>query len=329
MRGILIKVHVFKKEFCQDKKNVKRKFDEFKQFRKTDLDILNLTDSDIIKRPWEIRKIEVQEIPKIKTIPHSIYDNDDRIIQSVEIDELDYDDPLMSSILDTSEPHEWLKNGRSLNIRHCSKWNKEDFLDSPKKNGNPFREYLNNKNEFKRRNYYGFKDKAMSEGSWALDGILMPLKFADRILKDIRLFCPEKPSDASKSRRNENKENEGDVSQLYVVQRDALDCFDIVKTIEKRDMFNEKYKKKTDSQNTKQKYFKIGRGKDVEKRLRQWEKKCNYDNYDADLLKNFPLDTDVNIRTGLRKTNQNKRKLFRMLKDIYDDIFKARDGQNF
>ncbi|CAG8806971.1 7016_t:CDS:1, partial [Dentiscutata erythropus] len=29
------------------------------------------------------------------------------------IDELDYDNPLMSSILDTSEPHEWLKNGFS------------------------------------------------------------------------------------------------------------------------------------------------------------------------------------------------------------------------
>lgn len=40
-----------------------------------------------------------------------------------------------------------------------------------------------------------------------------------------------------------------------------------------------------DRQNTKQKYFKIGRGKDVEKRLKQWENKCNYN---ADLLEKFP-----------------------------------------
>ncbi|CAG8857639.1 19563_t:CDS:1, partial [Gigaspora margarita] len=40
-----------------------------------------------------------------------------------------------------------------------------------------------------------------------------------------------------------------------------------------------------DSQNSKTKYFKIGRGKDVEKRLKQWEKKCKYE---ANLLQKFP-----------------------------------------
>ncbi|CAG8559113.1 19533_t:CDS:2 [Gigaspora rosea] len=74
----------------------------------------------------------------------------------------------MSSILDTSELHEWLKNGfskkewKSISDPSCDE-------------------------SLKGKNHYGFKDKAMSEGSWVLDGILMPLKFADRILKDIRL----------------------------------------------------------------------------------------------------------------------------------------------
>ncbi|RIB05484.1 hypothetical protein C2G38_592588 [Gigaspora rosea] len=97
----------------------------------------------------------------------------------------------MSSILDTSELHEWLKNGFSK-----KEW---------KSISDPSCEYLSNKNgskiipdnirtlikdhseSLKGKNHYGFKDKAMSEGSWVLDGILMPLKFADRILKDIRL----------------------------------------------------------------------------------------------------------------------------------------------
>ncbi|CAG8470088.1 hypothetical protein C2G38_2221945 [Gigaspora rosea] len=38
------------------------------------------------------------------------------------------------------------------------------------------------------------------------------------------------------------------------------------------------------SQNKSKQYFKIGRGKDVEKRLKQWEKKCSYN---ANLLEKF------------------------------------------
>ncbi|CAG8544219.1 22718_t:CDS:2 [Gigaspora margarita] len=76
--------------------------------------------------------------------------------------------------------------------------------------------YINSKS-LRGKNYYGFKDKVVNEGSWALGSILMPLKFADRILKDIGLICPEKQSDASKTRRNKNKENDSDISQLYCI----------------------------------------------------------------------------------------------------------------
>ncbi|CAI2196866.1 4687_t:CDS:2, partial [Funneliformis geosporum] len=174
-------------------------------------------DGDISMYPWNIENTSMHE--RIKTC-----------LRDVNLDNLDYDEPICSSIIDTEFPPIYIRKEFSNNEWEIISDNKHCYYKQFFRKNERFfttSEDIAITQHFKwireMENYKNY-DVEINEGTWQIDAILIPLKYSARCIPDIITLMPEKPSRASSERRNsvssdtynssdENKENKESVTK--------------------------------------------------------------------------------------------------------------------
>ncbi|CAG8692778.1 14971_t:CDS:2, partial [Racocetra fulgida] len=124
------------------------------------------------------------EVTKIGS--SDMHDHIKECIKNIDLESLNlnYDELIYSSIIDTKNPSDWIK---------------DEFSDDEWKkiSDNSSCSY----NKLNKKNYKTYKSE-INEGTWQLDAISIPLKYSLRTFPDTILIMPEKSNKASSERKN-------------------------------------------------------------------------------------------------------------------------------
>ncbi|CAJ0836742.1 3221_t:CDS:2, partial [Entrophospora sp. SA101] len=176
---------------------------------KQDLEILKLNEECIREWPWTIDSISESVQEKIQYI----------ILQENLEDLLDYDDPLVSSIVVTSEKlirdsFEMVELEEISNISR-SIINSSDY--QPVINKQNMKELVNHFKYLRKNQEYIEQDHELNEGTWEDHCISIPFNISSRGIPKLKLIMSEKASRSSKRQRNEVSSD--DSKENHIVEK--------------------------------------------------------------------------------------------------------------
>ncbi|CAB4410354.1 unnamed protein product [Rhizophagus irregularis] len=206
-----------------------------------------------------------------------------KCLRDIDITNINYDEPICSSIIDTDNPPTWIKN---------------EFSDDEWKVISKGSAIKNHFKWIRKMKDYKCYNNEINEGTWQIDAISIPLKYSTRSLTDVLLLMPEKSSKASSERKNSVISNSS--SENFYKENE--------KPIKKKRKRNDEF--------IPRKRKKIGRKPDlmIMSKTRLFQKKLEFF---VGEVSNSPWKEKSD------KTNKDRKKLIRMLKDIYDHIAKT------
>ncbi|GET64101.1 hypothetical protein GLOIN_2v1789140 [Rhizophagus irregularis DAOM 181602=DAOM 197198] len=251
--------------------------------------LFDITDDEISSYPWKINNSDMHERVK-------------KCLRDIDITNINYDEPIRSSIIDTDNPPTWIKNEfsddewkviSSNDNCHYKKFIRRSERFFSNSEGSAIKNHFKWIRKMKDYKYY---NNEINEGTWQIDAISIPLKA--RSLTDVLLLMPEKSSKASSERKNSVISNSS--SENFYKENE--------KPIKKKRKRNDEF--------IPRKRKKIGRKPDlmIMSKTRLFQKKLEFF---VGEVSNSPWKEKSD------KTNKDRKKLIRMLKDIYDHIAKT------
>ncbi|CAJ0648369.1 13406_t:CDS:2, partial [Entrophospora sp. SA101] len=196
-------------EFVEDQHIYKLFLKIIGKVEKQDLEILKLNEECIREWPWTIDSISESVQEKIQYI----------ILQENLEDLLDYDDPLVSSIVVTSEKlirdsFEMVELEEISNISR-SIINSSDY--QPVINKQNMKELVNHFKYLRKNQEYIEQDHELNEGTWEDHCISIPFNISSRGIPKLKLIMSEKASRSSKRQRNEVSSD--DSKENHIVEK--------------------------------------------------------------------------------------------------------------
>ncbi|KAF0410420.1 hypothetical protein F8M41_008283 [Gigaspora margarita] len=194
LRGKKLSIDEYEQKINEMKKT---KLNRSEKIKKECLKILSLKDDDIDLWPWKFGR---------ELSSTSIQNRVKNAISNAEFEEVDCDDPICSSIIDTAYPHPWLKSSFSeiewselADVSKCG-LNSDNFSQTISKNN--MKEINNHFSHLRKTKEYEANNDN-NEGTWESHSVTIPFNIAIREINNIRLTAPEKSSLSSKKRKND------------------------------------------------------------------------------------------------------------------------------
>ncbi|CAH1763546.1 5662_t:CDS:2, partial [Entrophospora sp. SA101] len=154
---------------------------------KSELELINLQDEDVKDYPW------------ISTI--NIHEKIFSILREFGPQTYEYNDPLTSCIIDTSDPPFWLKDNFDDDTWDMvSSSHNSNFHSSTNKSSISQENMKQLKDHLKNEEYKNYNEASINEGTWSLDSVWISMKIACRDSGHLRLLIPEKINKGSKKR---------------------------------------------------------------------------------------------------------------------------------